>query len=293
MSADQIGIALKGRRNGRGWLVCCPCPNHGKGRGDRFPSLSVDDGDDGRLLLRCFAGCEFVDILDELKHRGIVDDSGTRNISPPARSEPKVDASPNAEALIIWRASEPLPHTVAAEYLERRGIVLRPPSLRCRIGKPALIAAVQAPDGKIIAIQQTRLTRDGAKASDQPRMTLGSLGAGAVRLGPAGKVLGLAEGVESALAAMQMTGLTVWASIGASRLHAVELPAEVKIVHIFCDNDDAGQAAARRAGKMHAGLGRTAHLRSPPSHCGDWNDYLNFHADRDGRDPLPAAEISA
>ena len=37
MNADQIGIALKGRRNGSGWLVCCPCPNHGKGRGDRSP----------------------------------------------------------------------------------------------------------------------------------------------------------------------------------------------------------------------------------------------------------------
>jgi hypothetical protein len=71
MSADHIGTTLKGRRNGNGWLVRCPCPNHGKGRGDRFPSLSVADGDDGRLLLRCFAGCEFVDILDELKHRGL------------------------------------------------------------------------------------------------------------------------------------------------------------------------------------------------------------------------------
>ena len=56
----------QGRRNGDGWLVRCPCPNHGKGRGDRFPSLSVADGDSDRLLLRCFAGCEFVDILEEL-----------------------------------------------------------------------------------------------------------------------------------------------------------------------------------------------------------------------------------
>ena len=33
MSAQDIGIALKGRRNGNGWLVRCPCPNHGRGRG--------------------------------------------------------------------------------------------------------------------------------------------------------------------------------------------------------------------------------------------------------------------
>ena len=37
------------------------------------PSLSVADGDDDRLLLRCFAGCDFVDILEELKHRWLVD----------------------------------------------------------------------------------------------------------------------------------------------------------------------------------------------------------------------------
>jgi putative DNA primase/helicase len=71
MNAQRIGIALKGRRNGNGWLVSCPCPNHGKGRGDRSPSLSVTDGDDGRLLLRCFAGCDFADVIDELKLRGL------------------------------------------------------------------------------------------------------------------------------------------------------------------------------------------------------------------------------
>lgn len=79
MSAEQIGSALKGRRNGNGWLVCCPCPNHGKGRGDRSPSLSVADGNDGRLLLRCFAGCDFADILDELRGRGLVDNQRRAN----------------------------------------------------------------------------------------------------------------------------------------------------------------------------------------------------------------------
>ena len=31
---------------------------------------------------RCFAGCEFVDILDELKHRGLVDDGRTGSDEP-------------------------------------------------------------------------------------------------------------------------------------------------------------------------------------------------------------------
>jgi hypothetical protein len=290
MSAAQIGIALKGRRNGSGWLVCCPCPNHGKGRGDRSPSLSVADGDDGRLLLRCFAGCDFLDILDELKHRGVVDQSRVSDCRTLARPELKPDDAPDPEALKIWVAASPARGTVVAEYLERRGIALQPPaSLRCRVDSPAMIAAVQRPDGKVVAIQSLRLTNDGEKAVlSAPRITTGALGAGAVRLGPADEVLGLAEGVESALSAMQLTGVTVWASLGSARLHRVELPPEVKEVHIFVDNDEPGRAAAKRAAEVHIKAGRRVYLRSPPDECGDWNDFLNVIADRDGRDPLPA-----
>jgi putative DNA primase/helicase len=296
MSADQVGIALKGRRNGNGWLVRCPCPNHGKGRGDRFPSLTVADGDDGRLLLRCFAGCDFVDILDELKHRGLV--SATQPVPTKNRFTPSlhrfVEPSPDVGALTIWQATVEAQATVVDEYLNRRGIYLRPPMLRCRLDHRSMVAAVQAPDGKIIAIQQTWLTRDGEKASPK-RLTTGNLGAGAVRLGAPARTMGLAEGVETALSAIQMTGMTVWASLGASRLHNVELPPEVEQVHFFADNDEPGRAAARRAAQTHANAGREVWLRSPPDQCGDWNDFLNLIADRDGRDlsPSKAAEDAA
>ena len=176
--------------------------------------------------------------------------------------------------------------TIAAEYLDRRGITAQPHSLRCRLERPALIAGVQAPDGKIIAIQQTRLTPRGEKIS---RLTTGSLGAGAVRLGPASDAVGLAEGVESALSAMQMTGVVTWASLGAHRLHKVVFPDCVKAVHIFVDNDEPGRTAAKRAADVHTTMGRTVYLRSPPDQCGDWNDFLNLIADRDGRDIGDAA----
>jgi putative DNA primase/helicase len=289
MSAEQIGIALKGRRNGNGWLVRCPCPNHGKGRGDRFPSLSVADGDGGRLLLRCFAGCDFVDILDELKQRGLVD--GTQPVPTKNRFTPSlhrfVELSPDVGALTIWQATVEAQGTVVDEYLNRRGNYLRPPMLRCRLDHRSMVVAVQAPDGKIIAIQQTWLTSEGEKASAK-RLTTGNLGAGAARLGTAARIMGLAEGVETALSAMQLTGITVWASLGASRLHNVELPPEVEEVHVFVDNDEPGRLAAKRAADVHTSTGRRVYLRSPPDECGDWNDFLNLIADRDGRDPLPA-----
>src|SRR5213592_3988221 len=121
MGADRIGRALKGRRNGNGWLVRCPCPNHGKGRGDSSPSLSVHDGDDGRLLLRCFAGCEFLDILDALKRLGAVEAFKPSNWEldrpRPALRAVEREHEPDPEALQIWRNAKPASGTVVAEYL--------------------------------------------------------------------------------------------------------------------------------------------------------------------------------
>jgi putative DNA primase/helicase len=292
MNALDIGIARKGRRNGSGWLVRCPCPNHGKGRGDMSPSLSVADGDEGRLLLRCFAGCEFVDILDELKHRGLIDSEHAVPLKNRKMLQVATPLVADVGALAIWQATIEAQETVVDEYLNRRGIYLRPPMLRCRLDRRSMVAGMQAPDGKVIAIQQTWLTGEGEKAAAK-RLTTGNLGAGAVRLGAVGRSLGLAEGVETALSAMQMTGMTVWASLGASRLHNVELPAEVEEVHIFVDNDEPGRTAAKRAADVHTSIGRRVYLRSPPDQCGDWNDFLLLLADRDGRDVEPTAAENA
>jgi putative DNA primase/helicase len=287
MKAAQIGAALRGRRNGKGWLVRCPCPNHGKGRGDRSPSLSVTDGDDDRLLLRCFAGCEFVDILDELKHRGLVNDNGIRRHTAEIRPFKPREPEPDPEALDIWAEAVEPHHTFVQEYLERRGITLLPQSICCQINRPAMVAAVQRPDGKIIAVQQTWLTRAGKKAGiTPPRITTGALGTGAVRLGARTDIMGLAEGIETALSAMMLTGMTVWATLGAARLPSVWVPPEIRELHIFSDNDEAGRRAAKLAAEAHR-LVRTVVPRFPPDQCKDYNDYLNLIADRDGRDLLP------
>lgn len=48
------------RKCGGNWLARCPA------HADRSPSLSVREGDDGRALLHCFAGCEFEQVLQAL-----------------------------------------------------------------------------------------------------------------------------------------------------------------------------------------------------------------------------------
>jgi CHC2-type zinc finger protein len=48
---EFLGRLEQVRRNGRGWTARCPAHE------DRTPSLSVREGDDGRILVHCFAGC--------------------------------------------------------------------------------------------------------------------------------------------------------------------------------------------------------------------------------------------
>ena len=71
MKASDIARALGGRTgpDSSGNYQCkCPGPLHRNG--DRTPSLSVKDGRD-RVLLFCFAGCAYADIVSALQSRGI------------------------------------------------------------------------------------------------------------------------------------------------------------------------------------------------------------------------------
>jgi hypothetical protein len=45
------------RKDGRGWKALCPAHD------DRKPSLKVDEAEDGKVLLKCFAGCRTEDIV--------------------------------------------------------------------------------------------------------------------------------------------------------------------------------------------------------------------------------------
>jgi hypothetical protein len=179
--------------------------------------------------------------------------------------------------------ASPVEHTIVQLYLRARGITIAPPpSLRCagggyrldEITNPAMVAAVQAPDRRTIAVQVTRLDPGGERKAQMlvPRRTYGALGNGAVRLAAAGDVLGLAEGVESALSAMQLSGVPTWACLGAGRMHRVAVPDSVRELHVFMDNDGPGRDAAERTAHAHGQ--RRVVLRRPPDHLNDWNDFL-------------------
>src|SRR3546814_2729464 len=95
-----------------------------------------------------------------------------------------------------------------------------------------MIAAVSL-DECPIAIHRTFLSTEasGKAAFEKPKRALGALGEAAVRIfAPVSGKLGLAEGVESAMSAYALTGITV-----RSEEHTPELQSLMRISYaVFC-----------------------------------------------------------
>ena len=112
------------------------------------------------------------------------------------------------------------------------------------------------------------------KLPGTPRLTHGALGTGAIHLAAVDDVMGLAEGTETAMSAMRLTGIPCWATLGAWRMHAISIPDTIKTVHVFGDNDDPGRKAAERAADRYARDGKRVFVRFPPAEFNDYNDLL-------------------
>ena len=169
MSAEAIAKALCGHRAGRTWMARCPAHD------DRTPSLAICEGRDGKVLLKCHAGCSQWDVIGALKDRGIWTPGG--RVAP--RATPRVhgdgvdaDRDRTALALKIWDDSIDAKGTLVETYLRSRGLVIPPPpSLRLHPGLkhptggrwPAMIGLVtRGADGTPLGIHRTYLAADGS-----------------------------------------------------------------------------------------------------------------------------------
>ncbi len=139
-----------------------------------------------------------------------------------------------------------------------------------------MLAAVRT-EALIVAVHRTFLDAASARLArfEGPKRALGSLGNGAVRLAePVDGKLGLAEGIESALSAMQLFGIPCWASLGNERFGLIAIPETVRELHLFIDNDAGGALAEKRARAAYAREGRTILTHRPPQPGTDFNDVL-------------------
>ena len=62
MNLDTLIARLDGVKETGPGKYLSRCPAHD----DRSPSLAIKDGDDGRILVHCFAGCETEDVLSAI-----------------------------------------------------------------------------------------------------------------------------------------------------------------------------------------------------------------------------------
>ena len=268
------------------------CPAHD----DRDPSLSIRDSD-GKVLVRCHAGCGQRDVIAALMSRGLwvgeerstLRRSHRREVSPPRLDPDQVERS--AVALSIWHAAIPADGTLVEAYLASRGLGCSLPlSLRFHRGLkhpaggiwPCMVALVtRGADDAPLAIHRTFLAREGrGKAPLEPaKMMLGPCRGGAVRLGDPGEVLMVGEGIETCLTAMQATGHPAWAALSTSGLRTLDLPGWVRDVIVLADGDNPGEAAARDCALRWMREGRRVRIARPPQGM-DFNDVLLGRAPR-------------
>ena len=259
----------------------CRCPAHN----DRTPSLSVRVGDKA-LLFKCFAGCETVDVMRAIRGLDLNIPVGGERLAG-LSNMPLSPAWLRRRAQDLWDEALTIAGTPAQAYLCRRAIPLTPPVLRYHprtpLGRgklaafrPAMLAAIHE-GNRLIALQRTFLdVHETRRARDlaHPRRSLAQPGRGAVILAPATEVLGLAEGVESALSAMLLLGIPVWATLGSERFPHIAVPETVTRLILLPDSDRAGRIGAAKASEVHALPGRTIETIRPPAGFNDWNDVL-------------------
>lgn len=167
-----------------------------------------------------------------------------------------------------WKQCVPLDHSDARAvrtYLESRalGEVLKaaPKVLKAHPGLeywdrskclgrfPAMVALYQASDEHPCTLHVTWLRADGcAKATvPVPKKTLsvpkpGATKGGAIRLyPPRNGILGIAEGIESALSLHLIRGIPVWSARCADNLEHIRLPLNLRRLEIGVDVDASGK----------------------------------------------------
>jgi putative DNA primase/helicase len=184
------------------------------------------------------------------------------------------------------------PGDPAHRYLTSRGLTMIPEKLRyhpatwekeTKQNQKAMLGIFMNAANKAITLHRTYLDADGNKLQiEKPKKIMSCLPGermpgGAIRLFPLDgrNVLGVAEGIETAIAAAEMFEIPVWSVTSAVMMEAFIVPPKVEQLHIFGDNDLSftGQKAAYvLANKVAMQKKVNVNIHIPPP--GDWLDVL-------------------
>jgi Toprim domain len=284
--AQTITHALGGHWYGKYGLAYCPAHDN-----TRTPALTLADGNAGKLLANCKAGCTFSEVLAALQNKGLVKGGGAYAAPDPLQhirrqAEQKAETEKrSAQAFRLWQSSKPIAGTVAETYLRGRGITCDlPDTLRYAANCwhatarrfPAMVGLVEGGTG--FAVHRTYLRADGTGKAETvtAKAMLGATAGGAVALSQGQGPLVVAEGLETALSLA--SGLlcgpaTIWAALSTSGLRRLVLPPAPARLIIAPDGDKPGREAAHSlANRAHA-LGWQISMLPAPEGA-DWNDVL-------------------
>lgn len=286
MTLHAIVAALGGDLYQGGARANVPGPGHSAE--DRSVSLLLSGS---RVVVHSFGGADWRTVRDHLREAGLIDDAGRLAgaacrswVAPPPDRRRRVET-----AARLWDGALPLTSSdPASRHLRRRAIGNGETALdlRCHSAapvsvyrpggatRPALVARISAPDGRLTGVEVTYLQPNGLRATALAlsRKTVGLVPPGsAVRLAPVAAEMLVAEGVASALSAIDRFGLPGWALMSANNLAAWTPPPGVRRLLVAADRGAVGEAAAARLSARLDAMGLETRVSWPGAPFDDWN----------------------
>lgn len=188
---------------------------------------------------------------------------------------------------------------LAAQYLQSRGLTVLPQQNVFTVAEsdywteqdgkwskevfPAMVSVIRNLAGETVSYHMTYL-KDGKKHGRKVLPPIKPLQGASIQLfKPVDGVLAVAEGIETALAVHHLEGLPVWATGNAWQMEVLDIPADIKELHIYADSDKSftGQQAAYTLAKRMAarGVNVRVHLLIGEywkTDMGDGGDFLEF-----------------
>ena len=148
---------------------------------------------------------------------------------------------------------------------------------------PVMLGAVTSPEGVLVGLHRTYISTGGMKAPvpcpKKLSRTSGLLAGASIKLHEPsiinGKLtIGVAEGIETALACYLASGIPTWSCVSAPGIKSFQWPAGLQSLVIFADNDahGVGQAAARELAGRAAAAGLECRVLVPEIVGNDWLD---------------------